>query len=387
MDPSRFAKSAYGQAARRPGDKWAFWHYRPAPIPRDIDLSSSTVTAMTNADAALGRLSGLGYLVSEPATLTGPSLTREALASSRIEGTQASLSEVLQAELASESENSDDVREVARYLAASREAFDLVETLPVTQRLILAAHRTLMSGVRGEERSPGELRRSPVWVGPAGATPETAPFVPPLPDDIPELLSDWESYVNDSTHVPPLLQCAMMHYQFETIHPFLDGNGRIGRLLISLVLKERGRLDLPLLYVSNYFERQRDDYYSALQRVREVGDVEPWLLLFFEAIRVQSDDAVWRARQLVDLRERFLRRAAESRSQLTMLVQPIMANPFMTVQSAQKATGLSTPGARGLIRRAESLGWLRSLGTHGRGGREHWYAPEVFDILESPVRY
>ncbi len=387
MDPGRFVDSPFGRPARQPGQKWAFWHYAPKPIPRDIVMSSDAVLAMSDAEAALGRLSGLGYLISEPQTLVGPYLTREALASSRIEGTQASLSDVLQAELLASDDNTPDVREVTRYLSASREAFELVQELPISQRLILKVHRTLLSGVRGEEKEPGSFRRTPVWVGSAGAKPDDAAYVPPLPEDLPALLADWERYVNEDRPAPVLVQCALMHYQFETIHPFLDGNGRIGRLLINLLLKEKGRLDLPLLYLSNYFETNRDDYYEALQHVRERGEIEPWLRLFFEGVRVQCDDAVWRARKLVDLRETYLRDATATRSKLPQLVQAMVGNPFVTVQSAQKATGLSAPAARNLVRRAEDLGWLRSIGTHGRGGREHWYAHELFQIIESPMRY
>lgn len=387
MDPTRFVDSRFGRPARQPGQKWVFWHYSPKPIPRDLTLSREAVLAMSDAEAALGRLSGLGYLISEPQTLIGPYLTREALASSRIEGTQASLSEVLQAELLTGDNDTPDVVEVTRYLAASRQAFDLAQQLPISQRLILTVHRTLLGGVRGEEKEPGSFRRTPVWVGPAGATPDKATYVPPLPEDLPVLLTDWERYVNEDKPEPVLVQCALMHYQFETIHPFLDGNGRIGRLLISLLLKEKGRLDLPLLYLSNYFETHRDEYYDALQHVREHGEIEPWLRLFFEAVRVQCDDAVWRARQLVDLRETYLRTATSTRSKLPQLVQAMVGNPFVTVHSAQQATGLSAPGARNLVRKAEDLGWLRSIGTHGRGGREHWYANELFQIIESPMRY
>lgn len=388
MDPANFVDSPFGAPARQPGVDWAFWYYKPKPVPRSIDLPPEVVRALSDADAALGRLSGLGYLISDPQALIGPYLTREALASSRIEGTQASLSEVLQAEVAAgDAEETMDVREVSRYLAASRQAFKLITELPITQRLILQIHEILLSGVRGEDKEPGSFRRTPVWVGAAGATPDNATYVPPLPEHVPELLSDWEKYVNEEPDAPVLIQCAMMHYQFETIHPFLDGNGRIGRLLISLLLHERKRLELPLLYLSHYFETHREEYYAALQGVRERGDIKTWLLLFLEAVRNQSEDAVWRARQLVDIRERYMDQAVQTRSKLPQLVQAMVANPYITVKSAQTATGLSAPAARSLVRKAEELGWLRSLGSHGRGGREHWYAPDLFGIMEAPMRY
>ncbi|MBK8447951.1 MAG: Fic family protein [Micropruina sp.] len=173
----------------------------------------------------------------------------------------------------------------------------MAKTLPITQRLVLQVHEVLLRGVRGEEKNPGELRSSPVWVGPAGATPETATYVPPLPEHLPHLMTDWEYFVNDDgKRLPALIQAALMHYQFETIHPFLDGNGRVGRLLINLLLMERGRLPLPLLYLSSYFESNRQAYYDRLQAVRESADIDGWLVFFLTAVKSQADDAVLRAR-------------------------------------------------------------------------------------------
>jgi len=195
MDPQLFVASEFGRAKKEAGNRWAFWHYSPACIPRAVALAPQTVMALSAADAALGHLQGLGVLIRDPELLIGPYLTREAVASSRIEGTQASLSEVLQAEAAQDLlAQSEDVAEVTRYLQASRQAFQLVETLPISQRLILHVHLTLLTGVRGEERNPGEFRKTPVWVGSQRATPETATFVPPLPDAIPRLIGDWEHY-------------------------------------------------------------------------------------------------------------------------------------------------------------------------------------------------
>ncbi|MGB3187521.1 MAG: Fic/DOC family N-terminal domain-containing protein [Ornithinimicrobium sp.] len=389
MRPDSYIESAFGKPTREPGNKWSFWYYSPKTIPRHISLPASSVKRLADAEAALGRLHGLGYLIQDPEVLIGPYLRREALASSRIEGTQASLSEVMKAEVVDEdSIQTDDVMEVHRYLQASRRAFRLVEDLPITQRLILEVHEVLMSGVRGEEKDPGHFRRSPVWVGPPGATPETATYVPPLPGLLPSLLADWEEYVNQkSPEAPVLIQCAMMHYQFETIHPFLDGNGRIGRLLILLLLKERGRLDFPLLYLSNYFEIKRNEYYAALQSAREDGDILVWIDLFLDAVRVQSDDAVWRARKLVDVRDRYMKEAIHTRSKLPMLAEMLIRNPFVTTKVVARKTGLSTQGARNLLRKAETLGWIESVGTFGRGGREHWYSQEILVILESPMRY
>ncbi|MDQ1124221.1 Fic family protein [Microbacterium trichothecenolyticum] len=387
MDATRFADSAFGRATREPGKKDAFVYYLPKPVPRQLDLSAAVVSSLSEADAALGHLQGLGTLITDPTLLIGPYLRREALASSRIEGTQASLSEVFQAEIDADARN-DDTAEVHRYVEATKQAYELAVTLPLTQRLILQVHETLLTGVRGEEKSPGEFRRSPVWVGRAGATPDTATFVPPLPNHLGELLTDWERFVNDDGRVlPALIQAALMHYQFETIHPFLDGNGRIGRLLINLILMERNRLSLPLLYLSNYFETHREEYYERLQAVRETADIEGWLVFFLDAVRAQAEDAVSRSRRLIAIRESYHAEAIKERSSLPRLVDIIVRNPFVTVKSIQDGLELTNQGARNLIKNAETRGWLRSLGTHGRGGRERWYAPAILEVIETPMRY
>ncbi|WP_349864796.1 Fic family protein [Leifsonia sp. WHRI 6310E] len=387
MEAGRFLDTPFGSATREPGNKWAFTYYLPKPIPRQLPLTAEVVAELSEADAALGHLQGLGMLITDPSVLIGPYLRREALASSRIEGTQASLSEVFQAEI-DDSVRNDDTAEVQRYLEATRQAYQLAKSLPITQRLILQVHETLLTGVRGEEKRPGEFRRTPVWVGQAGATPDTAVFVPPLPKHLGELLGDWERFVNDDGRaLPALIQAALMHYQFETIHPFLDGNGRIGRLLINLVLMERQRLPLPLLYLSNYFESHRSEYYANLQGVRESGAIDVWLVFFLRAVQEQARDAITRSRALVEIRERYSRAALQERSSLPRLVEIIIRNPYVTVKHVQTQLELTNQGARNLIKNAEGKGWLTSLGNYGRGGREHWYAPEIFGVMEMAMTY
>jgi Fic family protein len=387
VDPDRFADSVFGRPWREPGNQWAFTYYLPKPIPRQLSLSQAVVAEMSEADAALGHLQGLGTLMTDPSLLIGPYQRREAVASSRIEGTQASLSDLFQAEADADA-GDDDTEEVRCYLEATQLAYDLAQTLPITQRLVLQVHEALLRGVRGQEKNPGELRSSPVWVGPAGVTPERAPFVPPLPEHLPELMRDWEYFVNaDGQNLPALIQAALMHYQFETIHPFLDGNGRIGRLLINLLLMERGRLSLPLLYLSSYFETYRQDYYGRLQAVREAADIDGWLVFFLRAVHSQADDAVTRSRELIEIRETYRAAAVQSRSSLPALVDLIVKTPIVTVRSVQAATGLTNQASRNLIRVAQDRGWLQSLGSRGRGGRELWTAPEVLSVMEAPMAY
>jgi Fic family protein len=391
VDPTNFQAPAFGRAARRPGDRWAFWYFDPAPIPRDLPLESPTVLALSEADAALGHLQGLGHLITDPQLLIGPYVTREALASSRIEGTRASLAEVLQAGAEAEADEadqaSDDVAEVEAYVRATYRGLELIDSLPISQRLIFEVHRVLLTGVRGEERLPGELRRSPVWVGSPTDSPETALFVAPLPEHLGDRLTDWERFVNEACSMPPLIRCALMHYQFETIHPFLDGNGRIGRLLIGLLLHQEGRLTTPLLYLSGYLESHRREYYERLQSVRERGEIQQWLQFFLTAVQRQAEDGVERAGRLVRVRESYLTEAARSRSRVGELVPLLLANPFVTVRRVESALRVTNQGARNLIRDAESRGWLETVEVRGRGRRQYWLARQVFDIIEAPPLY
>lgn len=390
MDPDRFVDPTFGRPARRPGDKWAFWYFEPAPIPRQLDLDSATVMALADATLSLGQLQGLGQLIPEPQLLIGPYITREALASTRIEGTQASLAQVLQADAEGSDPaiHNDDIAEVEAYVKATQLGLRLVHDLPLTQRLILPVHRELLAGVRGRERRPGELRQSPVWIGSPTDSPETATFVPPPPEGLGDLLADWERFVNERPTQPILINCALMHYQFETIHPFLDGNGRLGRLLIGLYLQHTGTLTAPLLYLSGYLETHRREYYERLQAVRERAEVQEWLQFFLAAVHRQATDGIDRARQLVHAREKYTAAATRARSRIGELIPLIFANPFVTVRRVEKALDMTNQGARHLIRQAEDDGWLQSLDIRGgRGRRRYWLAHEIMAIIEAPPLY
>lgn len=387
MDPLQYTSRDFGEPTREPGKDWAFWYFKPHTIPRALSLAPATVKALSEADASLGRLQGLGTLIREPELLLGPYLTQEAVASSRIEGTQASLSDVLQAEVSGTPTSSEDIAEVERYIEAARHGYALVKDLPLTQRLILQLHRTLLSGVRGQDKLPGEFRRSPVWVGSPTDSPDTALFVPPLPEDLPDLIRDWEIFVNEPDLQPTLIRCGLMHYQFETIHPFLDGNGRIGRLLVNLMLMEEGRLATPLLHMSGYLELYRREYYARLQDVREQGKIQEWLQFFLTAVRRSADDAVRRAEKLVTLRERYLLEASGTRSNLPALVEMIFTNPFLTVRRVEVRTGLTNQGARNLIKDAAKRGWVDEVGAIGRGGRMYWVASDLYAIIDAPAAY
>lgn len=380
MDPNRYLDHTYGKPVTNPMLDWSYPYFDPKPIPREIALRPETNDAVARASLALGRLDGLGTLINEPDLLLGPSMVQEAVASSRIEGTQASLSDVLSAD-EDEPIESEDLREVANYLAASRRGTELLQELPITGRFICELHKLLLAGVRGEVKHPGEYRTSPVWIGAADATPRTATFIPPHNTVLAEALSDWEKYVNAGSLASPVVKSALLHYQFETIHPFLEGNGRMGRLLIGFALMQYDALHWPILHISGYFENNRSEYYERLQNVRERGEMDEWIQFFSAAVTSQSELSGHRIRDLVQLRERYRSEVAKDRSAITGLIDVVFGNPYLTVRRVMKELNLSQPGASGIIRKAENRGWLRSTGRRGRGGRESWLATEVWAAL------
>jgi Fic family protein len=353
-------------------------------MPRTLDLAPETVMALSAADNALGRLAGAGRYLKDPTLFVRPYMTREAVASSRIEGTEASLSAVLQAEAVGESREDSDVREVQNYIHALDRGLARLDEIPISQRLMSELHAVLMQGVRGRNKRPGQLRDIPVYVGSPTHSAETAVFVPPLPRSLPALLTDWERFANDPPRLPALIQCALLHYQFETIHPYMDGNGRLGRLMIVLYLRALRLLPAPLLYVSAYLEEHRREYYDRLQAVRERGEINEWIQFFLTAVTVQSADAVGRAEALFELRENYRSQLAGTRSRAIEVVDLLFENPFVTARLAADRLGITNQGALNLIRALEGRGWLSEIGSIGRGGRVYWYATDVFRILDQP---
>jgi Fic family protein len=349
-----------------------------------VTLSPATILLLSDADRALGRLAGAGRLLPNPHLLTRPYAAREALASARIEGTQASLSDVFDATAGGPT--SGDVREVTNYIVGLQRGLELLDTLPISMRLIRQIHQLLLDGVRGQERRPGSVRSSQNWIGSPDNRPDTAVFVPPPVDEMRAALTDWERFVHENVPLPPLVTCALMHYQFETIHPFLDGNGRLGRLLIVFFLVERGLLPAPLLYISSYFEQHRSDYYDRLQAVRERGDLDGWLQFFLRAVAEQASDAIQRAERLADLRETYrqLMLTLGWRSRAGEVVELLFENPIITSAYVVRELGMTQQGAHNLIRRLADHGIIREWQrTAGRAVR--WVAPDILEALEAPT--
>ncbi|WP_322759178.1 Fic family protein [Frankia sp. Cr2] len=354
----------------------------PAPLPHTIPLDLPTVGQLSLAERAVGRLAGAGRLLPNPHLFLASYLTEEALASSRMEGTQASLTELFDAAALGETP-SIDVREVQNYVHALEHGLARLPDLPVSKRLLCEMHRLLLVGVRGQEKTPGEFRRSQNWIGSPDNRPETALFVPPTVENMWPALDDWEKYVHEARpELPLLVRTALLHYQFETIHPFLDGNGRLGRLFIVLYLVEQGLLPAPLLPLSAQLERTKSLYIEHLQGVRERGDVQGWLRFFLSAVADQANRSVERAERMTDLRERYRSKLRGNRSRAGEVVDLLFGNPVLTTRFVVSHLGVTSQGASHLLRQLTELGVLREDGDGRRGVRARWYADEVLEVLE-----
>ena len=357
-----------------------YWAFIPAPLPRSIRYTPELTLLLSQADAALGELSGLGRYLPNPDLLIAPYMKREAVASSRIEGTQADLSDLLMDELAPQRTRPDsDVLEVRNYVAAMTLGVTKLKRLPLATRLMRELHRILMTGVRGGHATPGEFRTTQNWIGPPGCTLQTATYVPPPPDQMYECLKNWEVFVNERGAMPDLIQCALMHENFEAIHPFIDGNGRIGRLLITLFLIERGRLSKPMLYLSTYIERHRHDYYELLQRIRTEGDWTSWLQYFLTAVRDTAAGAIAQSEQLLRLRERFQAKLVKQPRAIALLDELFM-NPYVTVARAAKRFDVTAPTAAKWIDALVRARMLRE--TTGREWGRIWLAEPILRVVE-----
>ena len=357
--------------------------YVPAPAPPPLEWSESLTLSLSSADRAIGRLAGEGRRLPNPHILIRPFVRREAVLSSRIEGTQSTLGELLATEAGAAVERSpEDLREVGNYVTALEYGLERLETLPVSLRLVRELHERLMRGVRGDVATPGEFRRSQNWIGPPGCTLNDAAYVPPPPSELMPCLDAWERFLHDES-LPPLVHAAIAHSQFEAIHPFLDGNGRVGRLLITLLLVARGVIPSPLLYLSAWFEATREEYYARLNGVTERGEWEEWLTYFLRGVALQSEDAVDRIERLDDLLSGWKRQLAGGRSRLPERALDLFAeNPFWTVGGVADRLEVAFTTAQRTIARLEAAGIVAQLGEARRN--RVYCAGAVLDVLEEP---
>lgn len=378
MQPSDFTTKLAGRVVKTSTGYWAFV---PARLPPAISYDADLVRLLSEADAALSELSGLGRYLPNPDLLIAPYIKREAVASSRIEGTQADLSDLMLDEVEPKlTPAGSDVLEVRNYVAALNVGIERLDKLPLSCRLVRELHAVLMKNVRGQEMTPGQFRRSQNWIGPPGSTLQTAVYVPPPADpEMKDCLTAWERFLHEREQMPVLVQCALMHEHFEAIHPFLDGNGRIGRLLVTLFLIERKRLSRPLLYVSSYIEAHRNEYYAHLQRVRTHAAWSDWLRFFLVAVRDTARSAIDQSQSIVDLRQRLHAKLAhQHRAQA--LLDALFVNPYTTVARAALHLGVTAPTAAKTIQALEKARVLEEA--TGRDWGRLWVARPILNALE-----
>jgi len=362
-----------------------FWAFFPEPLPRRLELPPEVVVLLDEATGAVHRLGGIGRLIPNPHLLIGPHLRLEAVLSSRIEGTKTDVGQLLRFEAgqAPPSDEADDAREVQNYVIAMEHGLQRVrDGFPVSIRLFREMNKLLLSGVRGQRRQPGELRESPVWIG--GSTLDNAVFVPPPPDEMGVALADLERFLHEC-ELPLLVQLALAHYQFEVVHPFYDGNGRIGRLLIPLMLVLRQALPQPLLYLSAYFEQHRSEYYDHLLVTSQTGDLMPWLTFFLRGVRRQARDAEERTVRLVELqhvmRDQLLDEGRPN--SVVRLAEHLFSTPVLTAVRVAALLGVTRPTAHAAIEAFVERGDLTEVTGRERG--RIYEAPRIFDAVYGPV--
>ncbi|MBA3290401.1 MAG: Fic family protein [Actinobacteria bacterium] len=374
-----FPATSRGEAREVPGQGYVA--YYPASVPRRVDYTDRLVSQLDEATGALHRLAGVGRLLPNPNLLIAPYVRLEAVLSSRIEGTQSEITDLLRFEAGDDESIGElrDVQEVRNYIAALNYGIErLAGGFPLSLRLLRESHERLMTGVRGSHATPGEFRRSQNWIG--GSSPSDAVFVPPPVDAMNPALDDLEQFLHDRS-VPLLIHLAMAHYQFEVIHPFLDGNGRLGRLLIPLVLIERAVLPQPLLYLSVYLERNRNQYYDLLLRTSRTGDLEPWISFFLRAVSAQATDAEERTVRLVELQSTMRSQLLEERVSMTVVraTELLFSTPYVSATSLASALDVTFPTAQSAIDLLVTRGDL--VETTGRRRNRFYFAQGIFDAV------
>jgi Fic family protein len=384
MNPELFRQSTSGQVLR---SSLGYWAFLPNPLPPTPVWTPALIAGLSDADRTLGELAGLGRSLVNPHLLVRPFVRREAVLSSRIEGTQASIQDVFAYEARQMAlfESSSDVGEVVNYVRALEYGLDRLAKLPLSLRLIREIHARLMKGLPGEHLTPGEFRRSQNWIGPPGSTIESAPYVPPPVDEMTRALDAFEKFLHEPSDLPPLIRLGLIHYQFEAIHPFLDGNGRVGRLLISLLLCAWSLLPQPLLYLSAYFEANRQAYYDHLLAVSQMGAWEAWLSYFLAGVASQSRDAIKRIHRLQDLREQYRRRFQSGRAaaRLLQVVDLLFASPLITARQVEKSLKIDFTMAQRYINQLVKADLLHEV--TGRARNRIFRADQIIAALDEPL--
>jgi len=335
--------------------------FMPNPLPFEINMDLTLQDLLSKGNIALGRLDGIAEILPDVDFFILMYVRKEATLSSQVEGTQATFCDVLKAEAKiQDMEIHKDVDEILNYIKAMNHGLENLPTLPLSLRLTKEIHKILLEGVRGEWKNPGEFRTSQNWVG--GATIKTASFIPAPPAELLSLLDNFEKFLHDPSPLPILIKTGLIHAQFENIHPFLDGNGRIGRLLITFYLCQQGILKKPLLYLSEFFKINRQNYYDRLNALHEKDDIEGWLKFFIEGITITSDKAVATARKILQLRDSDFQKVltlGRSAHRGKQLIDYLYHMPIINVKTTESVTGLKNPNASALLRKFVNIGILQ----------------------------
>lgn len=369
-----------GEYIKNLSGEMAYQSFRPASLPPTLDMDEEMIRTLIQATKALAALNTLSSHIPNMNLFVSMYVRKEALLSSQIEGTQATLEDVLDPLI--EKNANQNVADVVNYIRATEYALNRLNTLPLCNRLIKETHAILMEGVRGQEKSPGEFRTSQNWIGAAGSTLKTARYIPPCPGDMVEAMSDLEKYIHAEDQLDVLIQAALIHYQFETIHPFLDGNGRVGRLLITLFLMEQGVLQKPALYISFYLKRNRIEYYDRMSEVRTKNNYEQWVKFFLRAVQSSAEDALETIQELALLHDRNMAvidgmgRAAKTVKELFAYLE---RNPIIDIRKTAEALGLSFSTISGAVKRLEEKGIL--VQTNNASRNRVFAYQEYLDIL------
>jgi len=389
MNKDRFQNSPAGRPLTVGQGEAAYVAFVPDPLPPDLMLDLALIGQLSAADRALGELAGLGRTIVNPHLFIRPFIRKEAVLSSRIEGTQAEIADLYAYEAGqlplpglTNAPPEADVREVLNYVHALEYGVERLQTLPVSLRLFRELHERLMRGVRGEYATPGEFRRSQNWIGPPGCTLNDATYVPPPVEEMQTALNALENYLHENTAYPPLIRLGLIHYQFEAIHPFIDGNGRIGRLLIVLLMIHWNLLPLPLLYLSAYFHRHRETYYDLLMAVSEQGRWREWLLFFLRGVAEQAEDAIARARRLQDLQRLWYAQLQAERATSLMLgvMNWLFEQPILAANDIVERFDVRHQTAMNSLRRLETMGIVQEM--TGQQRHQRFLAIEILKTLE-----
>ena len=354
--------------------------YVPNPLPPKLEMDWELIGLLSKADSKLGELSGAGQLLTNPNLLISLFIRREAVMSSRIENTQSGLEDLFLFEAdETEAPPVSDVKEIINYVRAMEHGIKRLEDLPISSRLICEIHEIPMKGVRGEHATPGSMRRIQNRIG--GNSEIDATYVPPPVPEMKQCFSDLEKYIHSNPQEPALIQCVLVHYQFEAIHPFLDGNGRIGRLLITLMLLEKQLLSQPLLYLSDFFEQHRDEYYRLLLNVSQKGDWKAWIAFFLNGVRQQSENALLTVQKLLDLQSEYKALATGQRvpKVVNRLIDYLFASPIISISALSKAWKMPFPTVQRGVDYLIEKGTLREITRRSRN--RLFVADEIFNII------